>query len=239
MMLSILVLITWFCSLYLTYQVNLKQLTIIDTTWKNIFQQFLAVGIIIPLIEESLFRHTVVYYSSHLSYHQYLNAFLFGLLHIPNYTLFGKKIVFFQFINTTIAGYYFVNLNNFTSAFLAHSFYNSSVLTIAFLYLLFTKKKDGNKPMTLTELVKSNINSNKNKVPFYIKTPYLRRSKSTGDLITTEVTSSYLTSYLLDKEKNEELINSLTKLENYTNPYRRLLNKKTTTEQQPLLFTSD
>lgn len=94
-----------------------------------------------PIIEESLFRHTLIDCTNHLPYYVEMNAILFSLVHLLNFTFdTNKYLVFAQFIFAFYLGYYLVILDNVYMGMLVHSLYNAFIIIVMnIVVLLFFK----------------------------------------------------------------------------------------------------
>ena len=92
---------------------------------KTLLQIFYTGIIVMPLLEESLFRGVLKQYLSDYPYSDYVNGLIFGLVHIQNYS-FHHNIFFtlLQIISASYGGYYLVQFESFLSAYLVHAYYN-------------------------------------------------------------------------------------------------------------------
>ena len=127
--------------------------------------------IILPLIEESLFRHSLVDYTKHLWYYKELNALLFGLTHLLNYySIIGISLmhVVIQSIATSFLGFYLVNLNNLGLAIIVHGLFNG-IIILSKLVLFCNRKYDNPRLDEWTNI-------------FYVPKGRLRRTKSLNDI---------------------------------------------------------
>lgn len=99
-----------------------------------------AVGIALPLLEESLFRGVCKQYLSGVPFSDYINGFIFGLVHAHNYFLHKNMfITAVQMISTAYLGYYLVQFDSFLHAYLVHCLYNISITTISYAIIYFMK----------------------------------------------------------------------------------------------------
>ena len=109
---------------------------------KNILLMLLMVCGVCPLMEEAVFRHTLKYYMSDLTYAYYINAILFGLSHSVNYVLTQSiSLTVYQIIMTTYLGYYVVQFDNFLYALLTHSLYNFLITSFALSWHFYFQEK--------------------------------------------------------------------------------------------------
>lgn len=100
-----------------------------------------------PLVEESLFRHTLPVYFGDFPGFKYINAILFGLIHLMNAQHSDSlKITLLQMCFTTWFGWYLINLNNFVTSLHLHMLLNFTNLIIVMIvthiyhYFNITKK---------------------------------------------------------------------------------------------------
>ncbi len=122
---------------------NLKKLDM-QVSIKDIPRTILSYGIVIPLLEESLFRSVLKQYLTELYYANYINAILFGLLHTTNYMIHKNVLLtIFQVISTTYLGYYVVQYESFLYALLTHSIYNMTIASLGYaIYILYYNRVD-------------------------------------------------------------------------------------------------
>lgn len=95
-------------------------------------------GIILPIIEELIFRHILLYITQHIE----LNVILFSGMHLTNY-LEHKDIYvsITQFIFSIYPGYYFITLNSLTKGIAIHGFYNIFMLIMLGIFEELIVKK--------------------------------------------------------------------------------------------------
>lgn len=122
-------------SIYFTIN-NMKKQTYqnpFTDKWK-IAQTLMSCGIVIPFIEESVFRSTLKTALIDVTYGLYINSFLFGMMHLSNY-YFNPNIfqIAVQFLMTTYLGYLCVLQDSFLYAYLLHVGYNIFVSCISYL----------------------------------------------------------------------------------------------------------
>jgi len=131
----------------------------------------------VPIVEESVFRSTLVAITKSLSYYQELNAVLYGIVHFWSPGSFGYRIS--KVVLSAIMGFYLVKLDNILLAILIHMAFN---ITLHFLLHLY--KNALLKSIDLSKLqleVPETINfGNQDMVAVPIKK--FKRSKSSGDL---------------------------------------------------------
>jgi len=132
------------CGLIGTY-VSVFQLRKTNYCWdsfKTIIQVLCVIGLFFPLTEEAIFRHTLKYYLSDLTYAYEINAILFGLIHIINYQISQSIIITgIQVITTAYLGYYVVQFDNLLYAILTHSLYNVLITSVSFAWYFYFKEK--------------------------------------------------------------------------------------------------
>lgn len=118
-----------------------------------------------PISEESIFRHTLIYATQHLSYYVELNVALFSGIHLSNY--YYSRCIYSSLAQVGFAiylGYYLIILNNVYKGMIIHGIYNLIILIISCIFdELVIKKKLGIKKIS------SSISSYNNFVPLYIK----------------------------------------------------------------------
>lgn len=124
----------WLTSAILTYCTNYGKRIYIVFSWANLQKDFLINGIMYPFFEELLFRVIIAYLTSSFKYYKYLNALLFGLVHIPNIPVYGTKIGVIHVFNAMVVGYYLIDLNSFVKSFFVHSLLNISLSLVAYVY---------------------------------------------------------------------------------------------------------
>jgi membrane protease YdiL (CAAX protease family) len=86
-----------------------------------------------PIIEESLFRHTLYYLTSNWSYCVELNVILFSIIHLIGNNDNPILIRIFKCIFAIYLGYYLLSLNNILVAMLVHSVHNFFVISLLFI----------------------------------------------------------------------------------------------------------
>ena len=118
--------------LLLTYIANYGRTT--RFSWLNLREEIVIGGLIYPFFEELIFRGIIVYTTSSFKYYKYLNALLFGLIHVPNIMIHGKIIGIIQSINAIIMGYLLVDQDSIIKSFLLHSFHNIGLAIVANFY---------------------------------------------------------------------------------------------------------
>lgn len=111
------------CCAYATIKHNSGHVSISKTLATSV-----AIVIILPIYEESLFRHTLVVYTKHLWYYEYLNVVLFGLWHVPNVVVFGLSKTLIQLPAVLYLGYYIIQLDNVPLAMILHILFNFCVM---------------------------------------------------------------------------------------------------------------
>jgi hypothetical protein len=91
--------------------------------------KYVVVILVMPFIEELLFRLLVGHYLSDHKYYSLINGMLFGLVHLPNYIYHLSTIgATYQLSMTTYMGYYLSQFESFHQTFLIHSIYNASAM---------------------------------------------------------------------------------------------------------------
>lgn len=112
----------------------------------TLIKQILLLCVVLPFIEESVFRHTLRYYLEGISYSNYINAVLFGLVHATNYIIIENKLLIcYQVFATIYLGYYLIQFESLTHSFLVHSLYNIIILVSSCLiYKKFYNNMDIN-----------------------------------------------------------------------------------------------
>jgi len=117
-----------------------------------------AIGVALPLLEESLFRGVCKQYLSGVTckcsffalvsnpyscftcvpFSNYINGLIFGLAHAHNYFLHRSTfITIIQMISTAYLGYYLVQFDSFLYAYLVHCLYNISITTMSYAIIYF------------------------------------------------------------------------------------------------------
>lgn len=115
-----------------------------DSNAKYICKLIGLFGLIGPLMEEAIFRSVLKSYLQDIAYGNYINAILFGLSHGFNYFVHNNAyIITIQMITTSYLGFYVIQFDNFSYAFLTHGLYNTTILLITFMYHLYNKKETG------------------------------------------------------------------------------------------------
>ncbi len=109
--------------------------------FKNLLRELFAIGLMMPILEEALFRGVLKQYLADYTYGNIINSLLFGIAHAQNILVSDINIVLYQIVCASYIGYYLVELNNFGYAFLIHSGYN--ILCTLMTYLYFYYNKDG------------------------------------------------------------------------------------------------
>ena len=186
MLKEILLFMNWFVALI----ISIKYIKRTETTdFKNIFRNLLLLGIVVPIVEESLFRSTLYSLTNHLEYYKMLNAIIFGLHHLSNYFItYDIKFTIVQTIFAFYIGYYLVDLNNILMSMFIHSIYNSSMMIIIYIYDYFTLNDkidniDDYDLKTIHPVPIYNSNSFKPiRIPHCLNYDKLKKSKSVDDL---------------------------------------------------------
>lgn len=134
------------CTAFAVQQISIKYFNISTIQTEDVIGnyttfQLVSLFILLPLIEESIFRHTLVEFTRDLSYYVELNVVLFSSMHLTNYYVTKSKILSInQAVSLIYPGYYFVKLGNVKHSMIAHFLYNLSGSIIIFTYSYFTKK---------------------------------------------------------------------------------------------------
>jgi len=105
---------------------------------------FILIGLVLPIIEESVFRHTLIYYTNWCRYYKEFNAILFACAHLTNryFTGMSRSDQITQFICTGILGYYFVNVE-LTVAIYSHIIINTYCVILLHMKRSRRRKKKG------------------------------------------------------------------------------------------------
>ncbi len=130
------------CSIFFTVYLTKSGGT---PSFKNCVSTIYAVGLIMPLFEESLFRGIFKQCLSNIQYSEYINGLFFGLFHFHNYFVHNNLfITAIQMATTSYLGYYVVQFDNFIYAFVVHSLYNISIVVFSSLivYYVFSNEKE-------------------------------------------------------------------------------------------------
>ncbi len=107
--------------------------------FKNSLREIFAIGLMMPLLEESLFRGVLKQYLADYTYGNIINSLLFGLAHAQNILVADINIVLYQIVSASYVGYYLVQQDNFGHAFLIHACYNMSCTIITYSYVYYNK----------------------------------------------------------------------------------------------------
>lgn len=102
---------------------------------------FFGIAIIIPIIEESVFRCTFPYLFGDLFddefYFQLINAVLFGLAHIFNWFLhYNMWKTLYQVVITSVLGWYLIDQHSLKHAMIIHMLYNTLTILVVKIILL-------------------------------------------------------------------------------------------------------
>jgi hypothetical protein len=148
--------------------------------------QLLILAIILPIIEESLFRETLVNLLKHSLYYKEFITTLFALVHLLNSTIgvSTNKMATCQFVCSIYLGNYLINLDNVGKSIIVHSVYNGSmIITIYVLAKILMKSNDDMKSdKTFDDLITSPIHKQYLHVPYHT----LRKSTSIGNHMDTK-----------------------------------------------------
>lgn len=114
-------------------------------TLKEITNTIYIAGILMPLLEESLFRSVCKQYLTGVQYSNIINGIIFGLAHIQNYIIHKNKLIcLFQVISTSYLGYYLVQYESFMNAFMVHCMYNIIIMSSSYGLYYYKHRNDKN-----------------------------------------------------------------------------------------------
>jgi len=95
----------------------------------NVDTKIISFYILMPLVEELIFRDYLRKYTDDLYYGNLINSCLFGLWHLQNYHIHEDKIIMLnQIISTTYLGYYLLQLNSIIYSYIVHLIYNTIII---------------------------------------------------------------------------------------------------------------
>jgi len=141
---TIILVLVNFVAIYFTVD-NIKK----TSAWRNTIdtKSFLttlyAVGILMPLFEEALFRSVCKQYLEGVPFSDYINGLIFGLVHIHNYILHKNVyITIIQMLSTAYLGYYLVQFESFIYAYLVHCLYNISIVITSYFIVYYFYKNE-------------------------------------------------------------------------------------------------
>jgi len=103
----------------------------------RLFRSVILIGILLPIIEESIFRHTLIYYTQQWSFYKELNILIFSLVHITNIFIkdyYDNKLeCILQVIYTIFVGYYLINVD-LSTAIYTHIILNTYSIMCTYLF---------------------------------------------------------------------------------------------------------
>lgn len=113
-----------------------------NTSSNELIKGLYSVGLLIPLLEEALFRYISNQLFSGFIYCDLISSILFGLAHIQNYMVNKNKLaILFQVIATSYLGYYIIQFDSFWYGFMIHAYYNIGMMMMAYGYILYAYKE--------------------------------------------------------------------------------------------------
>lgn len=112
-----------------------------NTSTNELVKGIYSYGLLIPLLEEALFRYISNQLFSEFIYCDLISSLLFGLAHIQNYVVNKNKLtILFQIITTSYLGYYIIQFNSFWYGFLIHAYYNIGMMMMTYGYISYFYK---------------------------------------------------------------------------------------------------
>ena len=131
MIFELILLFNVFIGVIITCKFNIKKFPSFLEFCKYIF----ILSVFFPFVEESVFRCTLLKFTSGIPYFLEINSCIFGFAHLTNYFLSKNfKLSLVQSILCIYLGFYLIKLDNLLLSFLVHMLYNFSIITISYIY---------------------------------------------------------------------------------------------------------
>lgn len=124
-------------------------ISVIISVWKSkynpklnnkmeIFKSILLLCVVIPFVEEAVFRSVLKNYLMNVPYNYQINAIIFGLAHATNYYVWNDiYVTLWQVACTTFLGYYIVQFESFHYAWFCHMYHNLFVMIAGYIVSMF------------------------------------------------------------------------------------------------------